>query len=362
MNERGNSWLRHLDAFLGIPLLFALGLTRRRRLLPKAPRSIGILRTSCIGDTILLSAIVEDLRAGLPEAKIRFFAGETNYETARLFMRDDEVIRISATRPFTSARNISAERVDVLMDFGPWPRVDALIAALSGARCTVGFRTKNQRRHYCYDIAVQHSAKVHELDNYRALAKVLGICATRDPRVLAGEGSLLDLSDYVVFHMWPGGYQSELREWPAQFWQELAEFSAASGFSVVLTGVKSDRRRNEQLISGSSAGIHDLAGKFNLAQTSQVLQHAAAVVSVNTGIMHLAAALGTPTIGLSGPTSVARWGAVGREARNLAPGCAGCGYLNLGFEYAGQRRDCMEQITVKAVSRALQEAISARSQ
>lgn len=361
MKERGNKLLRRMDALGGVPLLLLRRLCKRRRLIPRPIRSIGILRTSCMGDTVLLSGIVADLRAALPTTRIRFFAGDTNIDTARLFMSEEEVRRIQVTSPLAATRLIRREKLDVLLDFGPWPRVDALIATLSGANCTVGFRTARQFRHYCYDVAVEHSPAVHELLNYREVLKSIEITTSHQPCVFIDGGSVMDSMRYVVFHSGAGGYLNHLREWPAESWQGLARLTAAAGLSIVLTGLEGDRARNQALIERmpSSVQVENVAGRFDLAETARLLKHAAATVSVNTGIMHLSAAIGTPTVGLSGPTSVARWGAIGSNVHNVASKGAGCGYLDLGFEYRGQRLDCMEQISVADVWESLQQVMAA---
>ncbi len=359
MKERGNKLLRRMDAVFGVPLLLALGLLRRRRSLPHPIRSIGILRSACMGDTVLLSAIVEDLRAAFPEARFRFFAGETNFATAKLFMKDDEMARIRVTAPLAASRALRQEKLDLLLDFGPWPRVDALIAAFSGAGCTVGFNTPGQARHSCYDIAVQHDSQVHELTNYRRVIRALGVTPTHEPIVRTEGGPVIELPRYLVFHLWPGGYLSHQREWAVESWIELARLAALGGYSVVLTGLKSDQARTQAIVEQMPSGqAENLAGQFDVAGTARLLRYAAAVVSVNTGIMHLAAAIGTPTVGLSGPTSVQRWGAIGRNVCNVAAETPGCGYLNLGFEYRRQRTDCMTQICVSSVWAGLQEVLS----
>ena len=86
-----------------------------------------------------------------------------------------------------------------------------------------------------------------------------------------------------------------------------------------------------------------------------MLARARAVVSVNTGVMHLAAAAGAPTIALNGPTSATRWGPVGANVVSVDSELPGCGYLNLGFEYDGQRTDCMLGISVDRVAAAVLE-------
>ena len=82
------------------------------------------------------------------------------------------------------------------------------------------------------------------------------------------------------------------------------------------------------------------------------------MVSVNTGIMHLAAATGAPTISLNGPTDPARWGPVGERAVSVDSCLEGCGYLYYGWEYKGRRTDCMDGIEFERVLSALDEALA----
>jgi ADP-heptose:LPS heptosyltransferase len=85
---------------------------------------------------------------------------------------------------------------------------------------------------------------------------------------------------------------------------------------------------------------------------AHVLRRARLVVSVNTGVMHLAAIAGARVVAINGPNRNGRWGPVGRRAVGVeAPG-EGCGYLHLGFNFDGQATDCMERTTVEMVYEA----------
>jgi len=84
---------------------------------------------------------------------------------------------------------------------------------------------------------------------------------------------------------------------------------------------------------------------------------AACVVSVNTGNMHLAAALNVPVVGLHGPTNPARWGPIGGNAQIVRPSSDECCYLNLGWEYPRNPPDCMGAIAVEQVSLAVFRAL-----
>src|SRR5439155_24747055 len=97
---------------------------------------------------------------------------------------------------------------------------------------------------------------------------------------------------------------------------------------------------------------------FTLAEWADVFAAADAVVSVNTGLMHLAAIVGARTVSLEGPTPLGRWGPIGPRTRSVVTTYDGCGYLDLGFEYAGHRLDCMLGISVDAVHTAVREVLA----
>jgi hypothetical protein len=67
---RGNYYARFLDRYLGIAVVCALGTLHRRRSLPLEPKHIGLLNSAAVGDTILMSGPVADLRAQHRDARI----------------------------------------------------------------------------------------------------------------------------------------------------------------------------------------------------------------------------------------------------------------------------------------------------
>jgi ADP-heptose:LPS heptosyltransferase len=351
---RGNPRLRRLDQTAGLGILIALGALRRTRRLHTSPRRIGLMKTAGIGDMILLSAITRGVRTALPDSELVVLAGPGNSDLATL-LPGVRVVELPTARPWAAIPLLRAERLDALLDFGQWTRLEALYSALSGARWIAGFDTPGQRRHYAYDAVAVHSGEVSELENFRALARLLGVESTAVPSFDAGEPPewLPVPEPYVVFHMWPGGYRSELREWPAERWIELAQRVDGEGFSIVLTGGPGDVARTGEFVTACrELGLEpvSIAGQHRVSGLVDLLAGARCVVSVNTGIMHLAAAVGAPTVALNGPTSAKRWGPVGPRAVCVDSDLPGCGYLNLGFEYEGRRTDCMHGISVDRVA------------
>jgi heptosyltransferase-3 len=352
--DRGNPRLKFLDRYVGIPIVTALALARRargRHPVPSDWNTIGLFVTAGIGDAVLLTGVLHDLRAARPDARIVLFVTANNAAFARLVDGPDEVVELPVRQVWSAVQQVRDQHCDVIVDFGAWRRFDAVLSALSGARATVGLRTAGQYRHYGFDVVVDHH-RDHEIDNDRRLIATVGIESRSLPTIPvdAAAPSPHD-APYVVLHLWPGGANYEERSWPQDRWFELARGLNARGLDVVLTGGPEDAEATEALAAAwraEGARARSVAGT-SWTETLVCLRHASGTISVNTGVMHVAAAVGVPTIALNGPTSGRRWGPVGLHTRSVASPMIPDGYLNLGFERNEHYRDSMLGITVGVV-------------
>ena len=361
---RGSKARRLLDRYAGIPLVAAAGLLRKKRDLPSRPARIALLNTAAIGDTILMSAVVADLRDRYSDAELILLAGPSNHEVAHLIPELDLVVLLDIFNPLNAIRQTRRQDPTVLLDFGPWPRLNSIIAALSGARFIAGFRTRGQYRHFAYDVAVEHSSSKHELENFRRLARAADAEPRHMPSLRWGSHStvqgLRGRRGYVILHMWPGGTGSSHKEWPQPRWQALAEALVHDGYGIALTGSREQFRLNEELIAGlnpfARASVANIAG-CNFSDLANELHRADLVVSVNTGIMHMADALSASLVALHGPTNARRWGPVSPTSIALQSPMPGAGYLDLGFEFPRQVPDCMNALSFDTVLTACRAAL-----
>jgi heptosyltransferase-3 len=355
MKERGNRLLRFADRWLGIPVVAILGAMSGRRRLPETINVVGMVMLGVIGDTILAASLAGEVKMWHPGVRVVALVSEGNVGAIDLVDGFDEVIVVPLNRLSKAVRVVRRLKFDVLIDTSPWPRIGAALTVASRSRYTIGFRTAGQYRHYGYDAVVEHSRERHEIDNFRQLLSPLGLSARIQPslrRDLTLPLPSLAGVRYIVFHPWAAGLCSRLREWPTERWVALARALEGSGTSIVITGGPGDRAAADALAAAIDrpAMVRVLAGKTSLADLCRVLAHAAAVVSVNTGAMHIAALLNRPLVALHGPTNPRRWGPIGSSAVVVGPGPAeGGAYLNLGFEYPRRPEDCMSKISVADV-------------
>jgi heptosyltransferase I len=361
--KRGSVSNRFFDRNVGIPVLFAMSRFSWPHARPGSFNRIGILAPPALGDTILNSGALQDVRSEYPKAHLIYFSTPNNSPIVSYLPGIDELVNIRLTSPLSCIRKIRSKKLDLLIDFNPWTRLTAFYSAMSGATYRVGFRSENQHRHWLYDLAVPHSSARHEVDNYRALVRALGIDSYAEPKLRAVRTVPPEIAENgrtIVFHPWASGDRHALREWPEENWVNLAQQLQVSDAQFLVTGSPAQLEQSQELCDLlRNAGIpaRPFKGSKGLDSLCGLLMNADLVVSVNTGVMHLAAVLGAPTIGLNGPNSSHRWGPVGPRVASVEPHGGKDGYLNFGFEFAGHLKDCMQRTRVEDVVEAAYDLV-----
>lgn len=124
---------------------------------------------------------------------------------------------------------------------------------------------------------------------------------------------------YRVVH--PGMFGSALN-WPSENYRALIQRLAEMG-PVVITGTKTDAKYLEPLKSlGDNVNIGWLVGELNTRELLDVLAASKSVVAPSTGVLHLAASLGRPVVGIYSPRKVEhprRWGPKGARVAYMLP-------------------------------------------
>ncbi|RLA55033.1 MAG: lipopolysaccharide heptosyltransferase II [Gammaproteobacteria bacterium] len=111
--------------------------------------------------------------------------------------------------------------------------------------------------------------------------------------------------DLPILALCPGAEFGSAKRWPAQYYAELARDYLARGWQVALYGSANDREVCAHIkgASGDHPHCHNLAGATSLAEVVDLLSLSAAVISNDSGLMHIAAALQRPLLAIYGATS-----------------------------------------------------------
>lgn len=154
----------------------------------------------------------------------------------------------------------------------------------------------------------------------------------------------------------PGAEYGEAKRWPAEYYAELARQHVQKGGRVWLFGSDKDLPVCNEIAAIAGEGCHNLAGQTSLAQAVDLLSLADTVVSNDSGLMHVAAALNRPLVAIYGSSDPGFTPPLNKQHRilDLELDCSPCfkrecplGHLN-----------CLRNITVEQVSAALTEVVN----
>jgi heptosyltransferase II len=152
----------------------------------------------------------------------------------------------------------------------------------------------------------------------------------------------------------PGAEYGPAKRWPARYFAELAKKLSAQGRAVWLFGSDKDREIGAEIVRSSGGAAVNLCGKTDLASAIDLLSLAEVVVSNDSGLMHVAAAVGRPVVALYGSSSPEHTPPLTRTHRIVRTGieCSPC--------YAREcplgHFKCMLELTPERVLREIETA------
>ena len=151
----------------------------------------------------------------------------------------------------------------------------------------------------------------------------------------------------------PGAAYGPAKEWPAAHYAALVDLLAGHDVEAVLVGAPSERARCLEVAGTCRAGAPVAAGETSVGELVALLALADGFAGNDSGAMHVAGALGRPTVGLFGSTSPARTSPLGPRTRVLYEGieCSPCLARTCRFGHY----DCLRRIAPEAVAAALGE-------
>lgn len=116
----------------------------------------------------------------------------------------------------------------------------------------------------------------------------------------------------------PGAARGTSKQWPIENYAlAAAQLMAETGGSIITLGTRTEEGVCQQVAAAAAPNGLNLAGKTSLEELAAVLSLSAAVLCNDSGGMHLAAALGTPLVGLFGITNPDQTGPLGKQVRIL---------------------------------------------
>jgi len=332
-------------------------------------RRIAVFHLNQIGDLVFTLPALKALREGFPEARI---TSVVRPHLAGLLTHSgfvDEIVR----RPGSGARaavklglGLRRRRLDLAVALSQSASM-AFCAWLSGAPHRIGYLDSDLPRmlnHRVQERGIPCPSKVLHLvrslglapaqTEYVGLLRVSPEDEAAAARLLAearleGNGPLIALA--------PGeSARRPYKSWSgAGFAAVAAALREEVGARLLVVGSGRDRPLGEEIGVGAGGGVANLAGLTTPSELAAVLARCDALLGIDSGPMHLAAAMGCPVVGLFGPTDPARTGPQGRGHKIIfhRQPCWPC------MTPTCQDRPCMKAITVEEVLVAVRRVVGA---
>ncbi|MBM4260397.1 MAG: glycosyltransferase family 9 protein [Deltaproteobacteria bacterium] len=292
--------------------------------LPVEPKKILFVLHGSLGDITRALPLAQLVRRRFPRAFLAWSVEPACFPLLENFAAIDEVIIYDRHRPIAALwpflRQIHARRFDLVLDLQRHFK-SGVVSRASGAPCRLGFHPSDAKEgngffnNYHIDAVGDSVAKI---DHYMKFAEWLGIA----PRPIEWQIELTP-QDKLAVRRHLSGVDTTFAalfvgsRWPSKDWfaEQIAGCANAllrhHGLSVVLLGGGSEAAVAEQVVRAAEGRVVNLVGQTSLREAVGVIQHASVCIGPDTGLMHLAAAVGTPVISLWGATDPKRTGPYG---------------------------------------------------
>jgi lipopolysaccharide heptosyltransferase II len=322
-----------------------------------------VIKLRAIGDVVLSTVVLENLRSAFPSAQIDFLTETSSREVVEGNPNVDNVIVYQAKHDNSIGliKDIRNRRYDIVFDLFGNPRT-AIITLLSGARYRVGYRFT--WRQYCYNMVVEpRGGEVHNTEfNLDALGATEVQIVKREIQFPVDAGSerfaeefLARAGSGLTVALNPGG------GWYTKRWRipQYAEVGDAIvkefGATVLLVWGPGEEEHVRELQSKMSHPSI-LLPPTSLKQLGSILKRCHLMVTNDSGPMHIAAALGTPVVAIYGPTNPKLQGPVGEGhviVRNERLTCLNCNLTDCPIG-----NPCMLELSVGEVLDGVRRALA----
>lgn len=313
-------------------LLHTAFLLRRRSRRPPAPgsvRRILALRTDRLGDMVLTTPALMDLRRRFPEAEITVLAPAAPLALLEQHPAVDRRVPLQAG----GLPRELVGRFDLAIDFTSDAGLrGAFLAGRSRARHRIGLRGAGRQAFFNLKGPRARRA-AHVLDLNRAIVRALGaepsdeapalhLGAAERGAAAARLAALGAAAPRVAIH--PGGHHPSQRWAPEQFAEVIACLTERHGAACVVLAGPGEEGLVERICAATPDALP--AGPLDVRSMAALIGACELFVGCNSGPLHIAGALGVPTVSVMGPTDPVRFaprGPADRVVRHPLP-CSPC--------------------------------------
>jgi ADP-heptose:LPS heptosyltransferase len=298
-------------------------------------RKILVIRPGGIGDAVLLFPALSELRNHYRDHTIDVLAEKRNSGVFAGCPYIDGLLLYDRL-PHETLYRVITGGYDIVIDTEQWHRMTAALSYLTRAPERIGFATNE--RNDLYSNPVSYSQDDYEAVSFLNLVSALTgeeyeFDKERPFLPISGPHDALSsaISEFrkgksAVVGIFTGATVPE-RRWGAKNFAELAEKLSRGNIGSVIVGGESEKGDIREFAEAGEAGsLLDFVGKTKLNETAAVISELDLFISGDTGLMHIASGVGTPTLSLFGAGIQNKWAPLGDDhvAINKNEPCSPC--------------------------------------
>lgn len=280
-------------------------------------KRILLIAPSWVGDAVMSQPLAARLEERWPRAQLAVFASPWVGPLYRRMREVDEVLEnpfrhgaLALGARYRKGRELAARAFDLAIVL-PNSFKSALLPWFAHIPRRVGY--VGEFRYGLLTEPRRIPAATRLVDRYAWLAEPPGapLRPVPPPRLAVDEArrlatlTRLQLPPGPAIAFCPGAEYGPAKRWPAEHYAELAHRLHARGWQIWLVGSEKDQSIARSIREAARAPLVDLCGRTTLDEAVDVLASARAVVSNDSGLMHVAAAVGRPVVALFGSSSPA---------------------------------------------------------
>jgi lipopolysaccharide heptosyltransferase II len=280
-------------------------------------RRVLVIRLRSIGDAVLSTSSLIALRRFLPNAKIDILLEDWVAPLIEDLGTVDDVISVadSGLERLKTAWRLRQNKYDVVFNLHGGT-TSTMFTFASGARHRVGY--KNYRYSFLYNHLLSSSAefwskeKTHSAEQQLALLGYVGVTVRDQPktRLAVSEGARSSLRQkYQIDRPYALIHPSSLfytKQWPAESFARTVEYLANRGIGSIAVASPSESSVLQELSTAAKSSILT-AYDLTLPEIVALASEAALFVGNDSGIAHIAAAVGAPTVVVFGSSNRDHW-------------------------------------------------------
>ncbi|MEW6221397.1 MAG: lipopolysaccharide heptosyltransferase II [Thermodesulfobacteriota bacterium] len=297
------------------------------------PQSVLIRATNWVGDAVMTLPAMATIRANLPDARLCLlalpwmadvFTASPDVDEIIAYRRDGEHRGLAGKLRLAAA--LRARRFDAAILFQNAFEA-ALLAWLADIPIRAGYTTDGRGLLLTHGVPLPFGIKRrHQVHYYQTLLARLGMrpqacrLELRLPAAArAWATALLQAHGPGPFvGLNPGGAYGPAKRWPTGRFAALARrLGQEAGATVLVFGTAAEAPAAAAIRAAAPAAVLDLAGRTSLAQAAALIARCQVVVSNDSGLMHVAAALAVPLVAIFGSTNPVTTGPFSDRARVL---------------------------------------------